>query len=291
MRSATAKQRVGLQYLATVTTLLQRIRASHPTKGLYEAADLQWWWRSPRSTDDIPQSFWVDPQGIPVAAAIATDWGKQTALDFFFMPDAGSAWKSTVVGRGLEHAADVGLGSIQIEADPADEGLLEALLSNGFTVSGDGYVESWIDASSRSGPSSLHGGYRLVHRAEMSDRPHHMIKRSQLDVESRLRQTSLYRPDLDLMILDEHEKVAAYALFWYDPTTETGLVEPMRTEQEHQRLGLARHLLTSGVDRLAKAGAERIKIVFDPENPASSSLYLDVGFQPVRQTIVLTGSG
>lgn len=43
-------------------------------------------------------------------------------------------------------------------------------------------------------------------------------------------ETSLYRSDLDLLILDQHDQVAAYGLFWFDPQTATGLVEPMRTE-------------------------------------------------------------
>ena len=78
-------------------------------------------------------------------------------------------------------------------------------------------------------------------------------------------------------------------MFWYDPVTRTGLVEPMRTEDAHQRRGLARHVLTAGVDRLVEAGAERIKICYEPGNPASSHLYVSVGFRPFRQTEVLSG--
>jgi ribosomal protein S18 acetylase RimI-like enzyme len=62
----------------------------------------------------------------------------------------------------------------------------------------------------------------------------------------------------------------------------------MRTEDDHQRRGLARHLLTAGIDLLAEAGAVRIKIVFRPENPAARGLYLSVGFEPVKQTAVLS---
>jgi GNAT superfamily N-acetyltransferase len=113
-------------------------------------------------------------------------------------------------------------------------------------------------------------------------------QRNHPDVEPRLRQTSLYRPDLDLVVHDSHDRVAAYGLFWYDPETATGLVEPMRTEDDHQRRGLARHVLTTGVDLLAEAGAERIKICFEPGNPASSHLYLDTGFEPDRQTVVFS---
>jgi GNAT superfamily N-acetyltransferase len=120
-------------------------------------------------------------------------------------------------------------------------------------------------------------------------RPHHMTDRGGPDVETRLRQTSLYRPDLDLVVLDSCDSAAAYGLFWYDPETATGLVEPMRTEDEHQRRGLARHVLTAGVDLLAEAGAVRIKIGFEPENPASGHLYLSCGFEPVKQTDVFAG--
>jgi GNAT superfamily N-acetyltransferase len=93
---------------------------------------------------------------------------------------------------------------------------------------------------------------------------------------------------MDLVVLDNLDSVAAYGLFWFDPETTTGLVEPMRTEDDHQRKGLARHVLTSGIDLLAKAGAERIKIVFLTTNPAARGLYLSVGFEPVNETVVFS---
>jgi ribosomal protein S18 acetylase RimI-like enzyme len=114
-------------------------------------------------------------------------------------------------------------------------------------------------------------------------------ERGHPDPEPPLRQTSLYRPDLDLVIHDSGGEVAAYGLFWYDPVTATGLVEPMRTEDAHQRRGLARHVLTTGIALLAEAGATRIKICFEPDNEASKGLYLDVGFQPDRRTLSCSG--
>src|SRR6476469_10336412 len=82
------EHRVGLDYLTTATALLQRVRRAHPTAGLYEAADLQWWWRTPRATDDLPQLFWFDDAGRPDAAAIAIDWAGRVALVPVVMPDA-----------------------------------------------------------------------------------------------------------------------------------------------------------------------------------------------------------
>ncbi len=66
-------QASGLEYLALATALLQRAR--HAEAGLREAADLQWWWRTPRRSDAIGQLFWVDEEG-PVAAVVLTDWGR-----------------------------------------------------------------------------------------------------------------------------------------------------------------------------------------------------------------------
>ena len=108
-------------------------------------------------------------------------------------------------------------------------------------------------------------------------------------MEERLKQTPLYRTDLDLVVIDELGEPGGYGVFWYDPTTETGLVEPMRTLEAHQRRGIARHVLTAGIDRLVSAGAKRVKICFGQGNEAARTLYLDVGFVPVKETIVYEG--
>jgi len=281
------QHRVGIHSLEAATALLQRVRSAHPTKGLYEAADLQWWWRTPRSTDNFPQLFWFDHLGRPEAAVIATDWGDRIALDPIIMPDATPDWVAHVIERGLAHASESGFGAVELEVDRADDVMRAVLVGHGFAIKEDGLVETWLAADARPAISPLHADYRLSSRHDTMLRPHHMIKRSGPDVAQRLLQTSLYRADLDLLILDRDDNHAAYGLFWYDPATATGLVEPMRTEDDHQRRGLARHILTTGIDLLAKAGAVRIKIGFEPDNPASRGLYLSVGFEPVKQTDVL----
>src|SRR3954447_4239182 len=281
------QHRVGIHYLEAATALLQRVRSAHPTKGLYEAADLQWWWRTPRSTDTFRQLFWFDHLDRPEAAVIATDSGDRIALDPIIMPDATPDWVAHVIERGLAHASESGFGAVELEVDRADDVMRAVLVGHGFAIKEDGLVETWLAADARPAISPLHEDYRLSSRRDTMLRPHHMIKRSGPDVEQRLLQTSLYRSDLDLLILDRDDNHAAHGLFWYDPKTATGLVEPMRTEDDHQRRGLARHILTTGIDLLAKAGAVRIKICFEPDNPASRELYLSVGFEPVKQTDVL----
>jgi len=285
------EHRVGLHCLEAATTLLRRVRGAHPTKGLYEAADLQWWWRNPRSTDDLGQLFWFDRLGRPEAAVIATEWSHGVSLVPIVMPDSTPDWVQHVIERGLAHAGQSGFEAVELEVDRADDVTREVLSGHGFTVKEAGVVETWLAADARPEISPLHKDYRLSHRLDTMGRPHHMINpsRNHPDVEERLRQTSLYRPDLDLVVYDSSDGVAAYGLFWYDPETATGLVEPMRTEDDHQRRGLARHVLTTGIDLLADAGAERIKICFEPDNLASKGLYLSVGFEPVKQTDVFAG--
>ncbi|MGI9667142.1 MAG: GNAT family N-acetyltransferase [Acidimicrobiia bacterium] len=282
----------GLDYLEAVTRLLQRIRRADAASGLWEAADRQWSWRNPRPTDEVPQLFWFSDGGEPEAAVILTTVGTVVAFDPILMPDASHEFALHVVSRGIEHATENGLDTLELESDRDDATFREILLGNGFKVTEDGVVEAWLSSSALPEISSLSDGYQLMSRSETQGRPHHMIseKRKQADVEPRLQQTSLYSADLDLVVYDENDNVAAYGLFWYDPTTKTGLVEPMRTEDDHQRRGLARHVLTAGVHRLAAAGAERIKIVYESGNPASSHLYRDVGFEPQRHTEILSRS-
>lgn len=284
------EHRVGIQYLEAVTALLQRVRSRHPSRGLYEAADLQWWWRVPRLTDRLDQLFWFDDHGRPEAAVIATAWGNQIALDPICLPDATPEWVTHVIERGLVHAGELGFETVQLEVDRDDPVTRKVLGRHGFTIKEQGLVESWLPAGDRPEVSPLPAGYRLLSRADSPERPHHMIGRGGPDVEQRLRQTSLYRPDLDLVIVDSDERNAAYGMFWFDPVTSTGLVEPMRTEVEHQRRGLARHILTSGLRLLTEAGADRVKVCFEADNPAAESLYLSVGFEPVKWTDVYAGA-
>ena len=286
------ERRVGLEALDTVTALLQRIRSAHPRAGLYEAADLQWWWsQRERPTDELPQLFWFDPLGQPAAAIVITDTTSRVQLDPIVLPDASPDLIADIVDQGLANAAGAGYASVGLEVSTDDDVLLGVLLARGFVADEDGVVEAWLAADARPTISPLADGYRLTDRAAAADRPHHMIneQRQISDPEPRMRQTSLYRPSLDLVVLDREDDVAAYGLFWFDPVTATGLVEPMRTEDAHQRRGLARHVLTAGLGRLVEQGATDIKICFEADNPASSHLYTSVGFRPDRTTIVYSG--
>ena len=156
-----------------------------------------------------------------------------------------------------------------------DARLADLAVQHGFTMTDELSGTTWMDADERA-PVAPVEGWAIVDRVTRADRPHPMIARNGELVEARLRQCSLYDPTLDLAVEDSDGTVAGYALFWFDQTTLVGLVEPMRVEDGYQRRGLARMLLTNGLDRLARKGARRLKVGF--ESDAARNLYLGAGF-------------
>lgn len=261
----------GLERLTATTTVLQRARLADPVRGMWEAADIQWWWRRPRPTDELALPVWFDDAG-PIAASGLTAWNDIWQADVFTVPsivDEEEVW-SAILEASTGHQA----GPLQVLV--RDDDALQALaIRSGFIANEVLSGTAWIDADHRPTVSRVEG-FEIADRLKHPDRPHPMIPRNGELVESRLRQCSLYDPTLDLAVKNRDGQVAGYALFWYDPSTLVGLVEPMRVEDHYQRRGLGRMLITNGLDRLARKGAKRIKIGFGTD--AARNLYLSVGF-------------
>lgn len=261
----------GLERLAAVTALLQRARLVHPTAGFWEASDVQWWWRRPRASDDVPVPVWYDDAG-PVGAVLLTEWGPHWQADALVVPGAielDVVWDELlVVIEGID-------APIEVLANDGDDALVALLRRDGFAAT-ETSGTTWMEAADRPAVDPVPAGYRIVDRAAAPDGPHPMQARNGEHVETRLRQCTLYDPALDLSVRTDDGASAGYALFWLDPVTQVGQLEPMRVEDEHQRRGLARALLTEGLDRLARRGAERLKVGFDGE--AGQALYLGAGF-------------
>ena len=271
----------SLEYLALATELLQRARLTDAEAGVWEAADLQWWWRTPRRSDAIDQLFWIDDEG-PVAGVVLTDWGRAWGCDPIVVPDVSTVPLATVWAHALEAIDALGLKAVEVLARDDDFELLDLLLAGGFAADADRSGITWMDVHGRPDVAALPAGFVLVDRAQDTTRPHPMRRRSGEDVESRLRQSSLYDPALDLAVEAADGQAAGYALFWFDPVTEVGLVEPMRVEDAYQRRGLARAMLTAGLDRLAKRGARRLKVGYGTD--VARALYVGAGFRVTTTT-------
>jgi GNAT superfamily N-acetyltransferase len=272
----------GLDRLNATSTVLQRARLADPLVGFWEAADVQWWWGRSRVTDELALPVWFDEIG-PVAAAGLTANKDAWQIDVFAASSV--VEKEEIWAAALESAAEHRSHGLEILVHENDAPLVDLALSSGFTMSEELSGTSWMAADLRPRVTEV-DGFAIVDRSERANRPHPMIARNGELIEQRLQQCSLYDPTLDLAVEDADGTLAGYALFWFDPTTLVGLLEPMRVNDDFQRRGLARLLLTNGLDRLARKGARRLKVGF--QSGAAGNLYLGAGFVQTSVDRLLT---
>lgn len=269
----------GLDRVEATARVLQRIRRADGDAGVWDAADIHWWWRRPRRSDELPLPVWFDDAG-PCAAVSLTEWGETWQADPLVV--AGTVDFDEVWGALLEAAATVDAPVWEVLVREDDSPLRARVTASGFASTDDTSGTTWMDADEWAPVVAPPGGFAIRDRASAPDRPHPMTVRNGQEVERRLRQCSLYDPTLDLAVDAPDGRPVGYALFWFDPSTGVGMVEPMRVEDEFQRRGLARALLTEGLDRLVAAGARRLKVGFDGD--AGRRLYEGAGFRVTSMT-------
>ena len=266
----------GFEALLLATVLLQRARRADPHAGLWEAADVQWWWRTPRRSDGIEKLFWVDAEG-PVAGVLLTSWSDDRwQCDPVIVPRA-SLEPSVVWQRVMEQAAQHEAKVFDVPVSDEDRAFGELAQRSGLTVGGQDST-AWMDAADRPSVPALPEGFVLADRAQRRDSPHPLRDRNGDRVVQRLEQCPLYDPVLDLAVETADGRVAGYSLYWFDPVTRVGLVEPVRVEDEFQQRGLARAMLCTGIERLVTRGVQRVKVSY--ETDPASALYQGAGFRP-----------
>lgn len=268
----------GLEAQRLTTRLLQRIRCRDSFAGVWEAADIQWWWRQPRLSDEIEHFFWADDEG-PVAGIKWTSWSdnKPWQCDPMVLPGVGGVRLEDVWQRALTLGTDHSPQGLDIPVRDGDQALEKLVLRDGFTAH-EHDSTAWLAAADKPAVRPTAPGFVIVDRSQRLGEQHPMRARNGDLVAQRLDECSLYDPQLDLRVETEGGQVAGYALFWFDPVSKVGLVEPVRTEDEFQRRGLADAMLRDGISRLIERGAERVKISY--ESKAAEAAYLAVGFKP-----------
>ena len=99
-----------------------------------------------------------------------------------------------------------------------------------------------------------------------------------------------YRPELDCAVVAPDGSFAAYALAWPDEANALGLLEPVGTHPEHQRLGLGRAVCLSALQRLREAGTRRALVGSrgDAAYPIPTRLYESIGFRELSRLLAYT---
>ena len=270
----------GVHYLNLATELLHVARLTDPLQGVWEAADLQWWWRRDQHKDSRTQIFLMD-EGQPVAAVVLTDWGGRFQIDLIFSsPQHGDELRQ-LWPIALELIESIGDKRIEFEIPSDDPELIQCAVNAGFRGEFEENWTCWMPAADRPATQALPSGYVIRSRAEVPQGPHPMADRNGSDFEERLAECPLYSPDLDLAVYTSSGDVAGYSLFWADRNTRVGLVEPMRTIDAFQGLGIARAMLATGLELLTRTGCQRMKV------SAATPLYLNAGFHATSSSYSL----
>lgn len=97
--------------------------------------------------------------------------------------------------------------------------------------------------------------------------------------------TSGYDPSLDLLATAPDGTVAAYCTCSVNDLTKVGFTDPVATHPGHQRLGLARALLLTGMRLLKERGMESAQLGTRGDNIAMQKTAESVGFTVKYRTI------
>ena len=89
-----------------------------------------------------------------------------------------------------------------------------------------------------------------------------------------IQNTPLYRRDLDMIAFASDGSIASFATMWFDDVSRTAYIEPVATVPAHQRKGIGKAVILTGLYRLKQMGC---KVAFvGGYSPAANKLYFSV---------------
>jgi ribosomal protein S18 acetylase RimI-like enzyme len=124
----------------------------------------------------------------------------------------------------------------------------------------------------------LHGPEELQARVDVH-RSAFPTSRLNVPKYERLTRMPHYRFEDDIVVEAPDGSFAAFAMAWWDPAGRVGEFEPVGTHPAHQRRGLARALLTFGLDRYFERGARVVQVYADASEAGPEALYEAIGFR------------
>lgn len=89
------------------------------------------------------------------------------------------------------------------------------------------------------------------------------------------------RDDLDLVAVSATGEIASFAVFLIDPLTGMGELDPVGTRASHQRQGLSKAVLLSGLQYMKSKGMNHACVRTGVDNAAAIRTYESVGFHVV----------
>ncbi len=89
-----------------------------------------------------------------------------------------------------------------------------------------------------------------------------------------------YRKDLDVYAVAPDGEFVSFCLIWYDEKNKIAILEPVGTNPEHRKRGLAKIVVYEAINRARKEGAEKVYV------GDGQQFYLSIGFKKSHSHIV-----
>jgi len=175
---------------------------------------------------------------------------------------------------------------IEVQAFESDQSRTELLARRGYVQGDLSYVfrlrnlAEPIDAVSICADyhvRSLTGERDIDRRVEVHRSAFHPSRMTKSKYRAVMRSPT-YRLDLDLVAEHCYGEFAAFCIVWFDEANKLGVFEPVGCHSEHRRRGLARAVMTRGLEDLKKLGAKTAIVGSHHDNVASNHLYESLGF-------------
>ena len=90
-----------------------------------------------------------------------------------------------------------------------------------------------------------------------------------------------YDGERDIVAIAPDGRLAAFAIHWPDSALSLAQFEPVGTDPDFQRRGLARAIITWTLQRLESSGIERARVMTAATNTAAATCYTACGFELV----------
>ena len=151
---ATPVAETGADCLRLATALLQLMRNDSPTGGIWEAADVQWWSRQERVTDENGQLFWLDEHGSPQAAVLTHDFWAAIQCDVLLRPPTDHDLARVIWRTAIGRADSLRAKPVEFPVRHDDVIGITALTGAGFTPQA-GCQRLHLTSATDSGPSTV----------------------------------------------------------------------------------------------------------------------------------------
>jgi GNAT superfamily N-acetyltransferase len=200
--------------------------------------------------------------------------------EFFVRPELyGSPIEGEMIQWALARAAERGVTSIETSCLDRDMAKAAFLRRHGFTETDDVCVlmeRSLVDPLPA---CRLPDDYSVVTLAEHPELACGIPDSGMADdLYRQVQRAPGYRADLDVRAFYHNTDLASGCTCWVDDLGGYGQFQPVSTQEEHRRRGLASAVMTRAMENLRRYGADRVLVWTDKNLTSAVRLYQSLGF-------------